>query len=335
MYESSTPGYFSDRYHQRLVEFADQSDGVNVVDQLNDRYFAPSSTQSDEIIPYVRVGEPSAQRPVLYVPGFTEGIEAKAPFAIEMARQGAEMILPDQNRKRILKHAVTGGADATHSQAQNYLDVLRAEGLHKQSGSVDIVAHSYGSLIFDEMHRIATDENLPCFKDARVVLLAPAGTNTKENFATLTGRFLHGVVTENFTGKVKDFPDENGDALKAGMAIVRANVPRAIRETFELAARRVDYARLMRSEIGQLAVLSYAEDDVFPARLAQAAIETMFADRGADAVDVSWATPISLQPDRKNPDAIRGGRDASHNDEHFNPARVVGAVMQVLRPRLY
>src|SRR4051812_19570508 len=59
----------------------------------------------DEKLLYVRVGRDYATYPntVLYVPGFTEGIVAKAPFAAAMAEKGIDFILPGQHRKKILK----------------------------------------------------------------------------------------------------------------------------------------------------------------------------------------------------------------------------------------
>ncbi len=59
-----------------------------------------------ESIEYVRLGEGRGDdtERFLYVPGFTEGVIAKAPFALEFAKQGYDVIVPDQHRKGIVRN---------------------------------------------------------------------------------------------------------------------------------------------------------------------------------------------------------------------------------------
>ncbi|HKR81975.1 MAG TPA: alpha/beta hydrolase [Candidatus Saccharimonadales bacterium] len=302
--------------------------------QAQEIHYAPSTNQSDETIPYVRVGDAAGNRPVLYVPGFTAGIMAKLPVAVGMAkRKGVEVILPGQNRKEILKDGLSGKEDATYSQAVNMLDVLGDAGLGNRT--VDVMTHSYGSLIFEKMVQIADRRGLRCFQDSHVVMTAPAGLNNRENPFALGLRFAKGFRSEGPMHKdiLKDGFDALGDEMfRAGQANVRANVPRALREAWELARRRLDIAALRRSGIGSLAILSFAQDDLFPARIAERTMAQAFADQPGieNLAPIVWATPVSLQGKPGEP--IRGGRDAGHNDDQFNPARVAGAVYQLMHP---
>ncbi len=310
------------------------------VHQAQEVFNAPSSNQEGETIPYVRVGAAdTGERPILFVPGFTAGIEAKLPFALGMAkRRGVEVILPGQNRAGIAKN-LNGKKDATFTQASNVLDVLWHTGLAEKPGSVDVVTHSYGSLIFEGMTKIATANGFTCFEGANVAMMAPAGLNHFENPLALGLRFARGFKREG--PMKKDIFDENyyqllaHEMFIAGKKTAMENKARTIREAWELSSRRLDITALRRfSGIGSLAILPFAQDDVFPARAQRRMMERAFAvdqtPDGKDLPPLTWATPISLQG--KDGEPIRGGRDAGHNDDQNNPARASGAVFQVLRP---
>jgi hypothetical protein len=338
---AETRTLFGDEYLRRLFDltqpqpaekggadvYADRVDyinGLEVIDALSYPKFAYSSTQLGEAIPYVRLGDADGGYPALYVPGFAEGIEAKAPFAVEMAMRGVEMILPGQNRRGTLKDPITGRKSATYTQARNYMDVLAAENLLQAESSVDIITHSYGSLIFDEMVRIAKRWGLNCFEDVNVVMMAPAGFNEDETLPWLFQGFVCAALSER--KNKKEFEDVNGEMLRAGTRNFFANVPRALREITDLATRRVDYKTLMK-EIGQLTVLTFAEDDLFSDQVLGTALTKLVEAGGA------WAEPNSLHilfDEEVGP--LRAGHGAIHNDDQFNPSRVGGAAAQILLP---
>ena len=306
--------HLSATYTDRLAEHYPDA----IVSQLNQEWReAALLDQAGQTIEYVRINEGAGSKPVLYIPGFTEGIVAKAPFAVDLASRGLDVILPDQNRTSIIRNQV-GKKDATYTQAANYLAVLEAEGLLSETNSVDTVTHSYGSLIFDEMIKIAKSKNLDCFDDSKVIMLAPAGLNDRESRIKLGSRFLKLNITEGRTPK--DIGDDDGEMLKAGTANFRANMSRAVRECLELATRHIDEFNLMGSGIGSLAIVGYAEDVLFPSSLLESAVERLVND-GA-----TWLNPVDLAT---NPP--RSGRYATHNDEQFNPSRVAGSVAELLK----
>lgn len=319
MSEKTSGNMLSLEYSKQLEQVYDPM----LVDQLNQEHrYADLTHHPDEVIPYTRLHTPETSgRPILFVPGFTETITAKAPLALEMATQGADFILPGQNRTKLLRESKRH-EDATIGQARNNLAVLTAEGLENRT--VDVVTHSYGSLIFQAMVNIAKEKNISAFNGANVVMLAPAGMNKKEHALTLGYRFAKSMITEGRTKK--DFDDVDGTMLNAGVSSLRANIPRAAHEVRNLYKAQVDYRALLESGIGSLMIFGYAQDDVYPSKV--------IAETMTDAVEagVGYAVPYSLQVLENG--KLRGGQDASHNDDQFNPNRATSAVLAWLRSQI-
>jgi hypothetical protein len=221
--------------------------------------------------------------------------------------------LPDQHHKGILTNPETGKKDATYNQAVNYLAVLEAEGIE----NADFVTHSYGSLILDAMFKIAEEHELPLFKGSKIVMLAPGGYDD-ENYAQLAKRFVKTMATEPKKGS-KNFPDQP-EMMKAGVKAFTANIPRTYRESRELVKRNVDYPHLLgKIGVGNLTVLSYAGDDLYPEKTLYPGMEKAVTN------GVSWAMPIGENYNGSEP------LDATHNDEQKNPSRVAAAVAQLLK----
>lgn len=197
---------FGEQYKAQLLE----AYGEDITSQITAEPHVAYVLGTDHTIPYVRLQAGASERPVLYVPGFTEGIVAKAPFAAALAQEGFDVTLPDQNHKKILKDTLTNKKNATYSQAMNYMSVVLAEGLD-ESGPVDVVTHSYGSLIFEAMAKLASERQWHSFEGSNVVMLAPAGI-TQETSLGLGKRWVE-MLKQQMRGK-KDFPD-NFDTLKS------------------------------------------------------------------------------------------------------------------------
>lgn len=310
---------FSESYANRLLEAYPSE----VVNQLTDPEAIRSADlphQDGETIEYVRLNAGEG-RPIVYVPGFTEGIVAKAPFAADMASRGFDITLPDQNRKAVLKDAVTGRRGAAYSQAKNYLSVMHDAELTE--GGVDFVAHSYGALILNKMMAVEPES----FEDSRVVMLAPAGFSN-ENPVGLGYRFAKMLLSERTSEKT--FPDTDGEMFAAGSGHLKANVPRALYETLDLTKQTVDYEQILdatgRTEgfAGRLAVVSYVQDKLYSQEALGPIMQKVVAAGG------SWSVPVSLGYGRHSAEGV-DIEGATHNDEQFNPSRVAGAVEQLLR----
>ena len=290
--------------------------------QCDDIRYAPLPSDTDAI-PYLRVGPdtPPARgsRPVLYVPGFTEGIVAKLPFAAELASRGVNVMLPDQSRAGILRDA-TSKKSATFTQASHMMAILENERLTKEPGSVDVVTHSYGSLVFDTMRVIAEARGQQCFDDSEVIMLAPAGLNPRESTFSLATRFTQMLLDETRT--IKQFDDPNGEMFRAGLGHAVANVPRAVRECLELATRKVDLdgpRGMLRSNIGHVTVLSFVDDVLFSDKIIEPTLNPILNSDAEAAHKLSWAAPVSLSEHGR----MAG---ATHNDDQYHPLRVGRAV---------
>ncbi len=307
---SQNKNTFSTTYQKTLQEIYDPwiSDEM----QPDNWRYANIPSQPDEKIAYIRLNEGASERPVIYIPGFTEGIISKAPFAADLAQRGFDVILPDQNRKGITKDPLKVEQTSTYSQALNYLAVIEAEKL----AYVDVVTHSYGSLIIDSMVRIADRNEQHLFDGSRIIMLAPGGFNED----TLSGLALRFGKSFKSEGKKhpRSFPDQP-EMLAAGVRNFKTNIPRSVGEVGALLKRKVDYPYLL-NRLGSLTVLSYAEDKLYS--------EEILYPGMVQAVDqgVSWAIPITLhgEYDGRKP-------DATHNDEQFNPSRVAASVAEILK----
>jgi len=290
---------------------------AEIIDQITgDVRRAPLSAQPGEHLPYVYVQNADASEnapTIFYVPGFGEGIVNKASFAAKLAVLGANVILPGQNRRSILKE--TGTKSSIYTQAQNYLSVLD----HAEADDFVVVTHSFGSLVFQKMTELDTQR----FKDNDAILLAPAGFIKDESYAKLGWRWHAMIRSESNKDRPMEFPDPEGVTGKASQKTLAENVPRMLKELSELVHGRVDCEQLLKA-VRSLIVLTYAEDKLYP----EDKLFTVLSK--AVELGVTWATPVSIEG------VIYGamkysGDGAVHDDEQYNPSRVAQAVLQFAR----
>ncbi len=294
--------------------------GHEISDQITDPYnvrFAHVDAAPGAKVPYAVVSpveEAADRRPVLYVPGFGEGIINKASFAAELALRGREVILLGQSRRGTLSNE-EGRRDATYTQAINTLAVQQMVGAR----SADVVTHSYGSLVFDEMVRQAPE----WFKGSNVAMLSPAGSIYNQRLLAMGAQWVGFMKSETDGDRPMEFPDPDGVTGKASARVLAANPLRTVREVRDLWQREVDYENVSRS-VASLAVLSYAEDAMFP--------EDKLAPMLTDAVEaghIVWATPADFGA--VDTGRMRyAGEGSVHDDEQYNPSRVAAAVLDYL-----
>lgn len=350
--EQHTPHLLSDDLQRRMSH---EFEPGHVMELANTRYV--DVPFSDEQLAYGRVNEGQGV-PTLFVPGFSEGVTSKAPFALELARpgdshDGLDIILPDQQRQGMhLSGQVNERGkpvnEATHTQALGYMAVLERE---VENGPVNIITHSYGSLVFQAMTKIAAERAETTGRNildgANVVMLAPGGSYENESMPRLMGRFVKYVLSETVSHKA--FPDQKNEQMKAGLRHIFKNFRRSWHEARALASERVDYPALMGSGIGSLAVMAYAEDKLFSYKQLDESMEQAI-EAGA-----TYMTPVHFDPEltakltgiadeaveRLRAKGVESDRTkfmtkkisvlgATHNDEQFNPKRVAGAVKQHL-----
>lgn len=289
------------------------------VDQITGQWrSADLPEQPGETIPYVRVNQGASARPALFVPGFGEGIVNKAPFAAELAQHGVDLILPGQNRRSILRDA-SGHRQAAAAQARNLEAIIAAEGL--ENGPLDFVSHSYGSLVLESMVERASQRGSETLADSTAIMLAPAGLGD-ERLPWLGWRWLKMLRSES-KKESQDFPDHTGETMRASALTLLSNVPRTVVEIKELVRHQIAVENLA-ARVGQLLIVSYAEDALFP--------DGFIYERASRAVEAGAAWLVPIDPAVRSDGSSRLGRGAVHDDEQFNPSRVAGAILPFLKP---
>lgn len=270
------------------------------------------------VVPYVRPN-PGVSRPLMYVPGFGEGIVNKLPFAAELLSREYDVILPGQNRATHLR-----GRRASGIQAENYESILAAEGL--AGTPVDFMAHSYGSFVLEAMVQRSPES----FCESTAFLLAPAGVGNPKSYEGhgMARRWLAMLGSESHKSE-QDFPDHTGETGRASLGVLSNSLWRTGAEVAEMWRSQIGLIDLSK-RIGHLVVVAYAEDKMHPQDLiVPESPLVMMLQR--DLSNATWISPISLQ---HMPDGmIRGGHCAVHDDEQLNPSRVAGAIDQILRPK--
>lgn len=305
--------HFSESFENQLLDAYPQE----IVGQITgDWQYANLPEQPGQQIPYVRLNKGAEIGPVLYVPGFSEGIINKAAFAAELATRNVDIILPGQNRTSILRDS-ENRRQATDSQARNYEAVLAAEGL--ADASSHFISHSYGSLVLESMLERAEKVCDGQYADSTAILLAPSGMGN-DSIPKLARRWVSMVRSEQ-DKSTQSFPDLNGETAKASAKTLLANIPRTIGEVRSLAHDKLAVDKLIE-RTGQLIIMSYAQDAMYPTGL----IENVAKD--AVEAGATWTVPYYSEVQKDT--GVYGGIGAVHDDEQFNPKRVASAALQFL-----
>src|SRR3989344_6058363 len=213
-------------YRERLAAIYGEEAAFEVTEGLR---LADLSHQPEDAIGYARVSArgDESRGTILIVHGFSEGMAAKAPFALELATHGYDVILPDQHRGPV-RVDDSGRRSAKHTQALDMFAILKAKDLLESDEPLHVATHSYGALVYEAMLKIAKLRGLPVFDGSKATLLAPSGTNDRENLISLGLRFARHMHAESKTQK--DFPDKEGEMFKAGTRNLTANIPRSTLE---------------------------------------------------------------------------------------------------------
>ena len=289
----------------------------------------------NETVSYVHVlpvddnADADPSKKIFYVPGFVEGIVNKASTAAEAATRGYGFILPDQSRA--MSRGAAAGRSMTELQAANYLSVYEHDGLADAGAEPPIVmARSYGGLVFNAMSRMARERGTNYFADSDVVLAASAGLDEDETMLRLAHGWIAMAGSESKAQQPHfDFPDHEGLTAKLSGQVMTSNLRRALGEAREMTRDVIDPE--LPLHVGRLTIMSYAQDKLFPA-------ERLVPEWAADYTE-DGSVPAAAYGDKKlieqlmdngaiwlTPVDERGGKHAVHDDEQYNPGRVIGAI---------
>ncbi|HEX4774371.1 MAG TPA: hypothetical protein VH234_02550 [Candidatus Saccharimonadales bacterium] len=310
--------HFSEVYRQRLT-----SDyGPQLVADLNWPRVAQVAGDAGHSVRYVRVGSATAvpgRRPVLFINGFLAGITANAAFVADLASRGFDVLLQDQMRGEPFRNE-SGKRDATYTQALGTAAILESEGLTQTP--IDVVTHSYGSLILDSLTGVAKQKDWKCFNNSRACLVAPSGLKVDESPVSFLKRYARFFKPNQSKPKFSDsywqFEDEMFDAGKANL---KKNPRLALREGWEIIRRRADLPVMLKRGIGSIVLVFNAEDELFSYEDLESSMPVLLSER------VAAVSPYSLV---KDGDKLRGSKGADHSDHQFNPSRQAGTIEQLL-----
>lgn len=292
---------------------------------------APLHDVSGEFVPYVRANK-GASRPVIYVPGFGEGITNKVPFAVELAAQGCDVILPGQSRSGLVP-ARPGKNAAIVTQAKNIIAVATHAGVLE---SFDMVAHSFGGLVAEEVVAQLQEMGIKT-AEMNVVLLASAGVAREKSYRNILGRWLRFIGSE-WGPDNKEVPDRTGEMGKASLRNLVAYPPQTAAEARALRHERINIRGLC-NKVGRVVLACYKDDKMYPAEQAWSSIELVSGDAALEVPEneenyinnLYVITPVAFG----NPNlGEKVGRKpgAVHDDEQFNPKRVVRSILSFLQP---
>ena len=292
-------------------------------------------------IEYSTVGdEHEEHNPVLIVPGFTGGRQVLEKFAVTLSSQGErKVIYPAQPT---LDVKLQEGLPIVDHHAMALLEVIDAEGLRRRS--VDIITHSFGSIVAVRMAELAKVMGMMSFdseKGSHSVFISPAGSNDKENLVYLGGRwasFIGRSYIESFlSGKELD---PTGAMTKAGVKNFTKDKVKTAKEVNSLSKKSSIYENLGNIGIKPF-VLGYSNDYMFPDRVVKTAIKSngsnlegyaMPIDTGgigaASFSEFKAKTGLTGKEARKS--WTHHYRNAGHNDFQFHPERTVAAILQVI-----
>lgn len=300
---------FNEEYADQLREYYPRY----IVNQITDRpRFAPPSEEEGVGTPYVKIDSSHHNPYAMYIPGFGEGIVNKASFAAELADQDVNVILPGQNRKG-------SRGDAVDLQAENYLDVIGD--LYEDEMPSVYIAHSFGAQVLEQM----VYKSPLLFKESQVILLAPSGSIPGETYPSLAKRWLKFMRSESDNNRQMEFPDPGNVTSMASTKTLLSNPRRTAKEIKALRHGEIDYSNF-RKNVGSLSVVSYAKDAMFPSDLMIDNMSQIIVENGED---IRWVTPFTSEPNGKE-DGLIGVDGATHDDEQFNPTRVVDTIVEIL-----
>lgn len=298
-----------------------------------ERYSDDESLPEEYMCEYTVVGN---GQPSVFVNGLNATVEGTRNFALDYALLGNRLLMVEQNCDEVKTRAGLE-IDPTTAQALNHLAAIEAEGLHATPG-LNVITHSYGSLIFQRMVELAKEFGWECFDDSHVVLVAPAGVNKQEKLRSLAWRFRGVVFDEGHLGKVYD---KDKRMYKAVRKVILSRPKQVVREIRDIARLTYDPAYVASNGIRQT-ILGHPEDPVFT----QQHIQEFMSEHEHIDPAISWSEPYSaghrlLEVDllqgnsrlsRKTKKLFRAISNAAgvHDDALFNTRRAAEAIDDIL-----
>jgi len=319
-----TPGYIDELERQYEPKITRQ-----ITDAANWKQ-VETPGNPDSAINYVDVRpvEPlEGVAPIYLQPGFGGGVINKASTIAELASRGYRVVSRNQDRTNRRAFMKENGLSAIQLQALDALAVMEDSGVIHEKPTV--IAQSLGALMLDAAEKMRlpgshSDEVSP-FAESSFFMIAAAGGNKDETASDLTRRWLRFLWSQrNSDGQ--DFPDVGGLTGKASLKVLTANPRLTIREALgELPYTMLDPTTPER--VGQYVLMSFGQNEMYPNEKHYKHAEELVR-HGA-----TWSMPYDStvrKGQNGEPEQARGIIRAVHDDDQYNPSRVVGAIQKHL-----
>lgn len=298
-------------------------------------------------ITYTVYGEPNPEHnPIIWVSGAEQGRVNPKDIAETLAKKGQRQVLiyeqPVYSQDVPAKYKIDTD-NALNFLAEGVLAAAEDAGLIGEGKVVDAAGHSLGGLVLDRIKQQAESRGMESFsqkKGSRQVLIAPTGSNDRENLVYLGGRWVPYMIKSMAEAKILDPEGLKGPALQKN---TMADVPKFIGETAAMAKERINYHKF-----GEALVLVYPEDRMFPENgPAKNGRKHGFVHQAIEnGYPLSFATPVNPEQvmlkgakrlvakvalgTKARHDYVRSHRGAGHNDPTDNPDRTVNTILAYL-----
>lgn len=251
---------------------------------------------------------PPSERPIVFFPGYTWDSEhSSGPFVAALEQAGHQVVAGayyDQ-RQPDMGDLAYKPKDATDRLALIMLSQIKAAGL--EHTPVNVVAHSYGALIYERAYELSTTLGWDCFapdpgKERQAVLLAPSGTLEREKATRIIPRYIRNL------GELGLEVGPTDKAFITQQKRLLGEPVRRLQEAYRLSTDRINYQALADGGV-QVHIVGYGDDTVFP--LAEL----------SDATAKQPSVATSFLTDK----------EAAHSDLLTDPQASAGAVEAILR----
>lgn len=298
---------------------------------------------------YSIIGEASTEHnPIVFISGQGNDRVYAIDLANLLAEKGHRQVLifdqPEYDEK--VPGWVKRDEDSTLAfHAEAILAACQDAGWIGKDKTVDAIGYSLGGLVAEKVQKLAKERGIGSFDQdngSRLALVAPAGSNSRENLTRLGGRWLTGYQPKTIIeAPLLKALDPTGAHRKAVLKNVLHDLNKTIGELKFMSRQKIDYDKL-----GEALLVIYPEDKMFPEnqkaikskekglinQLTNKELPIVIAtpvDAGSVALKGMdlWLTKAWLKGSRARRNFALSNRGAGHNELTDNPKRTANLIL--------
>jgi hypothetical protein len=272
-------------------------------------------------------------QPLLWIPGYGNGIDDKLPLAHAFADEGIALQVVGQNRAKLLPDPKTGYPDGVGTIASTHADVIHAMGWEDEL--LPTVGYSNGAQVAAKLVQTASEYDWKLFAEAPLIMLGPTGVVRGDTITRFTLRGLFEVADDNPHPKVR-VPDQQlerlapgGDDLVGVIKVMLQNFPRAVSE-YTGVTRQIRLAALAR-KVGWLSIGLFPCDNLVRPNQVSRTVAPTLASGTVENISLFSAYFAALHDDQGQP---VGRRSLNHLTPFKQPRGTAMMVAKEVGARL-